>query len=98
MTEFRLALSLRGAKRRGNPSPKCCKFLSASVKSACTKGYGLPRRSADWLAMTRKELLSPANQKFRFMLRISQYSVSTTEPSSPLISMANRQSCLLASI
>ena len=32
--------------------PQRCKFLGVSVKSVCAKGNGLPRQSADWLAMT----------------------------------------------
>ena len=65
MTGFCPALSLRGAKRRGNPYPKRCDFLSVSVGSTCMKGtglpegelphkeaYGLPHQSADWFAMT----------------------------------------------
>ena len=52
MTGFRPALSLRGAKRRGNPHPKRCDFLSVSVKTTRVKGNGLPRQCAHWLAMT----------------------------------------------
>ena len=49
---FRPALSLRGAKRRGNPHPKRCDFLSVSVKTPRVKGNGLPRQCAHWRAMT----------------------------------------------
>ena len=52
MTGFRPALSLRGAKRRGNPYPKRRNFLSISEKMDCIKGNGLPRQCAHWLAMT----------------------------------------------
>ena len=31
-------------------------ILSISVKTVCARGNGLPRQSADWLAMTRKEI------------------------------------------
>ena len=46
MTGFRPALSLRGAKRRGNPHPKRRDFLSVSVKTTRVKGNGLPRQCA----------------------------------------------------
>ena len=41
----KLILSFRGAKRRGNP-------YCWIEKAFFLKGTGLPRRSADWLAMT----------------------------------------------
>ena len=37
MTEFRPALSLRGANRRGNPYPKRRNFPSISEKTDCMK-------------------------------------------------------------
>ena len=51
MTGFRPALSLRGAKRRGNPYPKRFKYLSVSENRSVQRGSGLPRRpvaSSQW--------------------------------------------------